>query len=177
MPSSRFVPRGAASLVVNYTGPPKDFYFLLLPRVTMLAFSSAVEPLRVANQVSGRELYRWYVLSEDGAPVRCSNGIAIAPDTALQDVPKEALAFVCAGTEPIESLSSKAVQWISRQRRVGCTVGGICTGAFVLAQAELLKGQKFTLHWENQPAFREHFFGLEPEQTLYEIEDQVVGLK
>ena len=174
MSSSQFVPRGAASLVVNYDGPPRDFYFLLLPRVTMLAFSSAVEPLRVANQVSGRELYRWYVLSEDGAPVRCSNGISIAPDTALSDVPKEATAFVCAGTEPMQSISPKAVQWISRQRRVGCRVGGICTGAFVLAKAELLKGQKFTLHWENQPAFREHFLELEPEQTLYEIEDHVV---
>lgn len=140
----------------------------------MLAFSSAVEPLRVANQVSGQELYRWYVLSEDGEPVYCSNGIAIAPSAALQDVPKGALAFVCAGTEPMESLSTNAVRWISRQRTFGCRVGGICTGAFVLAKADLLKGKRFTLHWENQPAFREHFMDLEPAQTLYEIDEKVV---
>lgn len=174
MSSSQFVPRGAASFVVNYDGPPSDFYFLLLPRVTMLAFSSAVEPLRIANQVTGQELYRWYVLSEDGAQVFCSNGIAIAPDSALQDVPKEATAFVCAGTEPMESLSPNAIRWISRQRTFGCRVGGICTGAFALAKADLLKGRKFTLHWENQPAFREHFLDLDPQQTLYEIDDKVV---
>lgn len=168
MTKRSFVPRGAASFRVDFDGPPRDFYFLLLPRLTMLAFSSAVEPLRVANQVANSELYRWFVMSQDGAPVRCSNGILITPDSGLQNVPKNAVAFVCAGTEPTGSVSSKAVAWISRQRAFGCQVGGICTGAFSLAKAGLLDGRRFTLHWENQPAFRESFDGLEPTGNLYE---------
>jgi len=163
-----FIAKGAASYQVTYDGPPQDFYFLLLPNLTMLAFSAAVEPLRVANQVSGKALYRWFVMSEDGAPVRCSNGIMITPDTGLEDAPKSALAFVCAGTEPMDSISARAIQWISRQRAFGCKVGGICTGAFALARAGLLEGRVFTLHWENQPAFAEHFIGLEPTSNLYE---------
>ena len=50
MQNRTFVPRGAASLSVAYDGPPRDYYFLLLPKLTLLAFTSALEPLRVANQ-------------------------------------------------------------------------------------------------------------------------------
>ncbi len=168
MTERSFVPKGAANFRVDYDGPPRDFYFLLLPKLTMLAFSSAVEPLRVANQVTNRELYRWFVMTEDGNPVRCSNGIMITPDTALKNLPKSATAFVCSGIEPVDSTSPRITAWLSRQRAFGCQAGGICTGAFALAQAGLLEGRVFTLHWENRPAFVESFIGLEPTGNLYE---------
>ena len=168
MTHSAFVPKGAASFNVTYDGPPRDVYFLLLPKLTLLAFTSALEPLRVANQVAGRELYRWFVMTEGGGPVICSCGVNITPDSALRDVPRDALAFVCAGIEPTSTVSDRATQWIRRQKAFGARVGGICTGAFALAQAGLLEGRRFTLHWENQPAFTEKFLGLEPTGALYE---------
>lgn len=168
MQERSFVPRGAASFRVDYDGPPRDYYFLLLPKLTLLAFTSALEPLRVANQVSGKELYRWFVMTETGGPVTCSCGVNITPDSKMIDVPHSASAFVCAGIEPSETASPRAVRWISRQRAFGCKVGGICTGAFSLARAGLLEDRKFTLHWENQPAFAETFIGLEPTGQLYE---------
>jgi len=174
MTARSFVPRGAASFSVAYDGPPRDVYFLLLPKLTLLAFTSAVEPLRVANQVAGRELYRWYVMTEDGGPVTCSSGVHITPDSGLVDVPRDALAFVCAGIEPTTTASRRAVQWVRRQRAFGCRVGGICTGAFALAQAGLLRGRRFTLHWENQPAFAEKCLDLEPTGALYEIDGPLV---
>jgi transcriptional regulator GlxA family with amidase domain len=174
MMASPFVPKGVTNLVVDFDGTTKDFYFLLLPNTTMLAFSAAVDPLRVTNQVSGRELYRWYVLSEDGAPVRCSNGIRIVADGPLKDIPKSATLFVIAGTEPNAAVSNRVVQWIRRQRTFGCKLGGICTGAFALAKAGLLENRRFTLHWENQQTFRETFMGLEPTGNLYESDGQIV---
>jgi len=168
MTDRSFVPRGAASFLVDYDGPPKDYYFLLLPKLTLLAFTSAVEPLRIANQVAGKALYRWFLMTEDGGPVSCSCGVHITPDSGLRDVPRDGAAFVCAGIEPLQSVSARAVAWISRQHAFGCKVGGICTGAFALARAGLLKRRKFTLHWENQPAFAEIFLGLTPSGNLYE---------
>lgn len=169
-----FVPRGAASFRVEYDGPPRDYFFLLLPKLTLLAFTSAVEPLRIANQVTNRELYRWFLMTEDGGPVTCSCGVNITPDSGLCDVPRDAAAFVCAGIEPAATVSSKTTNWISRQRAFGCKVGGICTGAFALAKAGLLEGHRFTLHWENQPAFAESFIGLEPTSSLYESDSGLI---
>ena len=168
MESHSFVPRGAASFRVNYDGPPRDFYFLLVPKLTLLAFSAALEPLRIANQVAGKALYRWYLMTEDGAPVRCSCGVMLTPDSALRDIPRDALAFVCAGIEPADSVSERSVAWVRRQKAFGGRVGGICTGAFALARAGLLQNRRFTLHWENQPAFIEHHIGLAPSGRLYE---------
>ncbi|KIC39077.1 AraC family transcriptional regulator [Ruegeria sp. ANG-R] len=169
-----FIPKGAASFAIEYDGPSKEIYFLLLPKLTMLAFSAAVEPLRIANQVTNKELYKWYLISEDGNPVRCSNGVKITPDLDLHTLPRSSRLFVCSGIEPSESSNSKILSWISRQKAFGCKLGGICTGAFTLAKAGALIGKKFTLHWENQPAFVEHFEDLKPSANLYEIDNDLM---
>ena len=49
------------------------FGFLLVPKFSMMAFVSALEPLRVANRLAQRQLYRWEILSRDGLPVAASN--------------------------------------------------------------------------------------------------------
>ena len=54
---------------------PRRFVFVLLEDFTMLSFSAAVESLRIANRMSGRELYTWTLMSEHGTPVRCCAGI------------------------------------------------------------------------------------------------------
>ncbi|MDW3116837.1 MAG: hypothetical protein R8G60_02955 [Roseovarius pacificus] len=143
MTTRSFVPRGAASFSVAYDGPPRDVYFLLLPKLTLLAFTSALEPLRVANQVAGRELYRWYVMSEEGGPVTCSCGVHITPDSGLTDVPRDALAFVCAGIEPASTASRRATQWISPPADLRLPGrrdlhGGVFTGAGGAAQGAAL---------------------------------------
>ena len=38
---------------------PEPIGFLLVPQFSMMAFSSAVEPLRVANRLAGRPLFAW----------------------------------------------------------------------------------------------------------------------
>src|SRR5215510_1988454 len=67
-----------------FGAPPKELpqklAFLLVPNFSMIAFTSAVEPLRLANRASGQELYSWHLFSGDGRPVTASNGIAVTPE-------------------------------------------------------------------------------------------------
>ncbi|TIQ40686.1 MAG: GlxA family transcriptional regulator, partial [Mesorhizobium sp.] len=42
---------------------------------SLQAFSSAVEALRLANEVLESEIYAWRVVSDDGHPVRSSCGL------------------------------------------------------------------------------------------------------
>lgn len=56
--------------------------FVLLPKFTLLAFSAAIEPLRMASQLTGRVFFEWRTLSDDGAAVACSNGVPIMVDGA-----------------------------------------------------------------------------------------------
>ena len=44
------------------------FAFMPLPNFTMIAFTNAIEVLRMANYLSGQQLYRWSIISPDGGP-------------------------------------------------------------------------------------------------------------
>jgi transcriptional regulator GlxA family with amidase domain len=164
---SRFVSKGSAFYRLASPVITRDFHFLMLPKMTMLAFSAAVEPLRIANQLTGQCLYRWYLLTEDGRPVRCSNGISIVADGALGQTGPNDTVFICSGVDGYLAASEKTISWLRNQARHGRAVGGLCTGAFTLARAGLLTGRRFTLHWENQTAFTECFPDLPITDQLY----------
>lgn len=170
----RFISTGSAAFVLEGSTTTRDFYFLLLPKMTMLAFSAALEPLRIANQLTGKCLYRWFLLSEDGLPVRCSNGVSIVVDGAYAETKPSDNIFVCSGVDGYLAASRRSVGWIRDQARHGRVIGGLCTGAFTLARAGLLEGRSFTLHWENQPAFEETFPDLVISKQIFCIDGNIV---
>ncbi|MFN4143352.1 GlxA family transcriptional regulator [Aestuariivirga sp.] len=163
----RFISKGSAHYALPAPAVTRDFHFLMLPKMTMLAFSAAVEPLRIANQLTSKCLYRWFLVSEDGGPVRCSNGIPIVADRALREVGLGETIIICSGVDGYLAASEKTLAWLRNQVRHGANVGGVCTGAFTLARAGLLHNRRFTLHWENQAAFRECFPDLTIADQLY----------
>lgn len=167
------VPAGAAFYPVA-GGETRSYAFLLLPEFTLLAFSSALDPLRIANQVSQKPLYRWQVLSGDGRPVASSSGVSVLPDAALLDLDRDTTLLVCAGNPRGADPDAPVQAALHRHHRFGGRVGGICTGAIALARAGLLEGRRFTLHWENQPAFRERFPRLAPTPHKFEQDGRVL---
>ncbi len=136
---------------------PRRFVFLLLDRFTMLSFASAIEPLRIANRVSGRTLYTWALAGEGGGSIACSNGAEFRLDMGLDEIDREDTVLVCGGIDVQRATTKGIVNWLRREARRGVTVGGLCTGAFALAKAGLLDGKKATIHWENQDGFAEEF--------------------
>lgn len=168
MTQSEFVQKGAVAHLETAWAEPQTFYFVLLPKVTMLAVNAAIEVLRIANQLTGKELYRWYTATPDGNAVQGSNLMRLAPDLALADIPEAGTAFICAGVEPETTLNTAITGWIRRRKAHGGALGGLCTGAFSLAKAGVLDGRRFTLHWENQAVFAELFPDLQPSDCLVE---------
>lgn len=76
---------------------PQSIGFLLLDNFTLISLASAIEPLRMANQLSGRELYRWSTLSADGSQVWASDGLQITPDASMHKAPALDMVIVCGG--------------------------------------------------------------------------------
>jgi len=122
--------------------------FLLLNNFTMIALASAVEPLRMANQLSGRELYNWHTISEDGTSVMASDGIHISPDCSMaESSPLDAL-IVVGGVNITRNFSRRQVVWLQAMARKEILIGGVCTGPYLLAAAGLLDGYHCSAHWE-----------------------------
>lgn len=169
-----FIPKGVAHVDLPPDQTTEMFSFLVLPKFSLLAFTSAIEPLRIANQLTGQMLYAWQVITQDGQPVRASNGVEIGATCALADAKITGPLFVCSGVEPDTVVTDQVAGAVRRHWRMGQMVGGVCTGAYALARAGILKGRDFTLHWENMPPFRESFPDLDPLDQLYAVDDRIV---
>jgi hypothetical protein len=62
---------------------PQPVALILVPEFTMMAVTSVIEPLRLANRQAERPLYKWSVHSTDAQPIAASNGMltfAFSPD-------------------------------------------------------------------------------------------------
>ncbi len=158
----------------------RSIVFFLVPDFTMIAFATALEPLRSANRMLGFEAYRWRLASVDGRPVRASNGVEIAIDTSLEAERKKmtggdrpSMVIVCSGLN-IESYSQKSVfAWLREEYNRGVAIGGLCTAAHVLAHAGLLANRRCAIHWENLPGFSERFPKANVFADLFEVDDNV----
>jgi transcriptional regulator GlxA family with amidase domain len=95
---------------------PEMIGFLLIPGFALLAYASAIEPLRAANLLSGRPLYRWRHLSPDGRPVSASNGLTVTPDLRLEDAAKLNTPLVCAGGNPASFRDSATLNRLRLER-------------------------------------------------------------
>lgn len=169
-PDHGLIPIGVAHFPIKGPVVTRDYAFLLLPRFTLLAFSSAVEPLRIANQLSQKPLYRWRVLSQDGRPVNSSSGISVEVQSGLASLPRATSVIVCSGTDAHDAATRPVLDWLREHAAHGGEYGGICTGAFTLARAGLLGGRRYTVHWENQAGFRELFANHDPSPRIYEVD-------
>lgn len=137
--------------------PKSKFAFLTLPRYSMIALSSAVEPLRMANMVTGEAVYDWSIVSIDGQPTAASNGLQLAPTGPLDKLGPVDILFVCGGVDVQAGVTPKVLSSLRRLADRHVPLGALCTGGYALAKAGLLDKYRATIHWENLSALREEF--------------------
>jgi transcriptional regulator GlxA family with amidase domain len=140
----------------NRTASLAHFAFMPLPNFTMIAFTNAIEVLRMANYLTGQTLYRWSIVSPDGGPVAASNGLSV--DTSPVDsVGQPDIVFVVGGIDVQRETTTNHLAALRRFARLGCALGSLCTGTYALARAGLLAGYACAIHWENMSALKEEF--------------------
>ena len=146
---------------------PKRFVFVLIENFTLLSFSSALDALRIANRMSGKDLYEWIFIGENEEVVSCSAGTQFKLDNSLIELHRDDTLLLCGGTQIQESTTKKLIGWLRREARRGLVMGGLCTAAYPMAKAGLLDGKKATIHWENQDSFAEEFLEVELTKTVF----------
>lgn len=150
--------------------PPLKLGFLLVNQFSLMSYSCAVEPLRVANRISAQQLYQWHIISADGQPVTASNGTQVHVDASITDGCTADIIIVCASINVEKFHDPQVFAWLRQQARRAIPIGGICTAALVLGRAGLLTDHRCTVHWENIESFAEEFPNLTVTDRLFEID-------
>ena len=82
---------------LDITTPTRNFVFLLLDQFSLIAFTTAIEPLRLANRYHGKNVYSWTLLNETGDMAISSSGIGVKTDGTMRDLNRNDIIFVCGG--------------------------------------------------------------------------------
>ncbi|AUZ05009.2 MULTISPECIES: GlxA family transcriptional regulator [Vitreoscilla] len=143
--------------------------FILLHGFTMITFASAVDVLRMANYLSQKELYSWYIYQEEnGTPA--SNGLGLQDSVDAEALFDCDMVFVCGGVE-VQKATTPTIKTLLKQLdHQGMVLGSLCNGSVALASAKLMDGYKASLHWEALSAAKEAFYKVEFSEQLYTID-------
>lgn len=145
---------------------------LLTPHFNMSATAGFLDPFRAANYLEGRGLVRWQIVSEKGGACPASNGMVIdtRPLSELREARAETapdMVIVSSSWTPEANRSPQLHSALWRWARQGATLGGLDTGAFILAEAGLLEGRRATVHYEHIDAFGEMYPDCELTEDLF----------
>ncbi len=155
--------------------PPQHVIFALTAEFTHLAFASAVEPLRIANLVAGRELYRWSFASENGETATASNGSVTLVHHRFDALPPCDRLFVISGLDVQKHDHSALIAALRREARTRRTqIGAVCSGAWVLAQSGLIDGRRAAIHWDWHEGFVEEFPQVSLERGVFVADETFI---
>ncbi len=136
---------------------PATLGFLLFPGFPMACLTSAIEPLRAANEITGRREFAWVLIGEAARPVRSSAEVRFDADLALAEV--KAIDYLMLLSSPtgrfVDPRQGNArLRWLARS---GTVLGAFSGGIFPLARSVLLADHRCSVHWCYEAAFAAQF--------------------
>jgi transcriptional regulator GlxA family with amidase domain len=135
---------------------------VLTPGFQFLALG-AQAGFEMANVVLEEPFYSLGIYSVTGGPVMSSSGFAV-PTVPLSDAGPVDTLLLMAGLTPPPQQDQAAMEAMLAAARSARRVGGLCTGAFLLAQLGLLDGRRATTHWAFAKELRERFPAIRVEE-------------
>jgi AraC family carnitine catabolism transcriptional activator len=145
---------------------------IVTPNFNLAATMGFLDPFRASNYLDGSILFQWALASAAGGEIIASNGISVRTK-ALREVRNQPqdIVIVSSSWAPETYNSAPLHSALLRWARSGVTLGGIDTGAFILAEAGLLKGKRATTHYEHIDSLRELYLDTETSEDLFVFDD------
>ena len=127
----------------------------LYNEVEVLDFAGPFEVFSTASRVNIRispqsqNLYNVFTVAEDQKPIIARGGLQILPKYSISDHPTINLLIIPGGIVTNELKKKHIISWILNCSNSTDITASVCTGAFLLAKAGLLKARSATTHWED----------------------------
>jgi cyclohexyl-isocyanide hydratase len=117
--------------------------FVIFPDLTQLDFTG---PQQVLARLPDSAMH---IIAKTADPVPSDSGLSLVPTHTFENCPRLDLICIPGGNMGVvQTLSDEeTIDFVQRQSITARYVTSVCTGAFILGVAGLLKGRRATTHW------------------------------
>ena len=117
--------------------------FVIFPELTQLDFTG---PQQVLARLPHSAMH---IIAKSAAPVSSDSGLSVLPTHTFENCPRLDLICIPGGSSGVvRAMGDRdTIEFVQSQSVTAKYVTSVCTGAFILGAAGLLKGRRATTHW------------------------------
>ena len=145
--------------------------------VEVLDFAGPFEVFSTASRVRARidpdlpDLFNVFTIGEEITPVFARGGLQIVPKYNISNHPRINLLIIPGGIVADELKKENVISWIVASSNIADITASVCTGAFLLARAGVLKSKAATTHWEDINDLRSMFPDIEIKKDVRWVDE------
>ncbi|MCB0102932.1 MAG: DJ-1/PfpI family protein [Anaerolineales bacterium] len=140
--------------------------------VEVLDFSGPFEVFTTASRVYERiypdtpKLFNVFLIAEKAGMISARANFNVQPHYTIQDHPELYVLIVPGGVHAHELGKANVIEWLAKVSPNTTLTASVCTGAFLLAKAGILKDKACTTHWEDVDDLRTMFPALNVKEDV-----------
>jgi cyclohexyl-isocyanide hydratase len=121
---------------------------VIFPRVEELDFIGIWQVLGTTQHLSKENFFRLKTVGTVEGPIKCAHGLTVLPDEPLDKLSEYDVIVIPGGPGTFEVIKNEVLlNQVRRAYENGRLVCSVCTGAFILAKAGILRGKKATTYY------------------------------
>jgi transcriptional regulator GlxA family with amidase domain len=127
----------------------------LFDEVEVLDFAGPFEVFSTASRVKARlrpdapKPFEVFTLADHQRAITARGGLVVQPRFAITGHPTIDVLVIPGGIVTAELQRTEVLRWIAQTARSSTVTASVCTGAFLLGGAGMLRGKSVTTHWED----------------------------